>query len=398
MIIYNLTLELSKQSEMPCIYAKQGDSQSRHVVVTLTDNGTVYLPSDGEAHFRARKPDGTTIYDPARINADGTVTLTLTEQTLAVSGTVLADVCLCSDSGKVLSCAPFKILVDGMPQGDPAQSSNEWLSLLNRLYTLELGSTTEEQLENVVSTYLEKNPAVFTPSISVDGWLSWSNNRGLANPERVNIVQLVVDALGGAPVFGVVDKNNIITVSSVLPDGSYLLCYEDADGNVTEIGTVIVGEEESVTVVNLFDAAQASLNARWSNSSYTYVTANGYVVSDYIAVSIPENAENPSMLHWRGGELVNNANIMYFDSGKAILQAADASSAGAGSTPSTVTVLADENGDYQTALGFKNGELQSNWQESTAYIRICLQVNSTSTALTQEDISGIIITVDQLID
>lgn len=56
------------------------------------------------------------------------------------------------------------------------------------------------------------------------------------------IVQQVIVALG-TPVFGRVDENNNIILTGKLADGTYTLKYEDADGNVTEIGTVDVGEQ-----------------------------------------------------------------------------------------------------------------------------------------------------------
>ncbi len=397
MITQNITLDLSQRSSMQHLYAKQGDNESRCVRVTLMDNGTVYTPTGVEAHFRARKPDGTMICNPATINEDGTVTLELTGQTLAAAGTVLADVCLCGDDGQILSSASFAILVEVQPYGEQAESSNEWQTLWKRLHTLELGEATEEQITEAVAAWLQEHPpAPFVPTVSVDGQLSWSNAYGLSNPESVDIVQMVVDALGGAPVFGVVDDKNTITVSSVLADGTYVLQYEDPDGNLTRIGTVTVGE--AAEAVNLFDPALASLNYRWSNSSYAYTATNGYVVSDYIPVVIPADSGTPAVLHWRGALMADKAGIAYFDSSKAILAAGDASTNGADASASTIDVTNDANGDYQTSLGFKNGQLQSNWQENAAYVRVCLQVNTTSTAITQDDIAGIVMTIDQLID
>lgn len=397
MITQNITLDLSKQTPMQYVYAKQGDNESRYVRVTLTDNGTVYIPAGVQANFRARKPDGTMIYNPTVINEDGTLTLELTGQTLAAAGTVLADVCLCGNDSEILSSASFAISVEVQPYGEEAESSNEWQTLLQRLHTVELGYATDEQVNEAVAAYLQDNPpGVFVPSVTVDGNLVWSNDQGLTNPESVEIVQMVVDALGGAPVFGVVDDENTITVSSVLADGTYVLKYEDADGNLTQIGTVTVGEEAEP--VNLFDPALATLNARWSNSSYAYTTTNGYVVSDYIPVVIPADSSNPSVLHWRGALMADKAGIAYFDTAKNILAASNASNAGADASASAITVTTDANGDYQTSLGFKNGTLQSNWQAGAAYIRVCLQVNTTSAAITRDDIAGIIMTIDQLIE
>lgn len=37
--------------------------------------------------------------------------------------------------------------------------------------------------------------ATYTPNVSEDGILSWTNNKGLANPAPINLVALVLDAL-----------------------------------------------------------------------------------------------------------------------------------------------------------------------------------------------------------
>lgn len=51
------------------------------------------------------------------------------------------------------------------------------------------------------------------------------------------IVQAVIAAMG-TPVFGRVDDENNIILTGELADGTYTIKYEDADGNVTEIGTL----------------------------------------------------------------------------------------------------------------------------------------------------------------
>ena len=55
------------------------------------------------------------------------------------------------------------------------------------------------------------------------------------------IVQEIIAELQGLPVFGVVDENNTITVTSQLSDGTYVLKYENNDGTTSEIGTIVVG-------------------------------------------------------------------------------------------------------------------------------------------------------------
>lgn len=60
--------------------------------------------------------------------------------------------------------------------------------------------------------------------------------------DQESIVQDVITALG-APVFGRVDADNNIILTGELADGTYTIKYEDANGTVTEIGTIEVGEK-----------------------------------------------------------------------------------------------------------------------------------------------------------
>ena len=62
---------------------------------------------------------------------------------------------------------------------------------------------------------------------------------------KADIVAELITQIGGMPVFGTVDNDNIITVTSVLTDGVYVLKYENENGTLEEIGTITVGSGES---------------------------------------------------------------------------------------------------------------------------------------------------------
>lgn len=72
----------------------------------------------------------------------------------------------------------------------------------------------------------------------------------LTEAELEAIVQDVITALG-TPVFGRVDGNNNIILTGELADGTYTLKYEDAEGNVTEVGTISTIETSGEISVTL---------------------------------------------------------------------------------------------------------------------------------------------------
>lgn len=138
-ITQNLTLDLTKRAAFQYVNAKQGDNGSRFVKITLTDGGVNYRPPAGSAAtFRAQKPDGTMVLNQAVVNDDGTVTVELTQQTLAVSGDVAADVCLTDNGGAQLSSVSFIIHVENAPTGEQIDSTNEFLKLLEIIERAEL--------------------------------------------------------------------------------------------------------------------------------------------------------------------------------------------------------------------------------------------------------------------
>ncbi len=127
----NLDIELEKESQS--VHAKQGDSQSRYVKVTLEKDGKPWKPKEGAtAVFRALKPDGKSIFNPASIAKDGTVTVELTEQTLAVPGPVYADICITEsgETGDRISTVTFSIDVERAPLGSRIESESEIQALI----------------------------------------------------------------------------------------------------------------------------------------------------------------------------------------------------------------------------------------------------------------------------
>lgn len=69
------------------------------------------------------------------------------------------------------------------------------------------------------------------------------------------IVQQVITALG-TPVFGRVDAENNIILTGELAEGTYTIKYEDAEGNLTEIGTL-----DNIEVPEIINMLHKAINA-----------------------------------------------------------------------------------------------------------------------------------------
>lgn len=108
------------------------------------------------------------------------------------------------------------------------------------------------------------------------------------------IVQQVLTVMG-MHIVGVVGANNDIVFTGNLPEGTYQLKYEDAEGNVQQIGTIEVGAEELVnwlpvsvgadgSIYNADDTPGYKANTRYSASSGAETNYSGCYVTGYIAV------------------------------------------------------------------------------------------------------------------
>lgn len=69
--------------------------------------------------------------------------------------------------------------------------------------------------------------------------------------DKAELVRLVIESLGGQPVFGILDEDNNIILSGDLANGTYTLKFQNKDGTYTDIGTLEVGAiPEPEPVVN----------------------------------------------------------------------------------------------------------------------------------------------------
>ena len=105
---------------------------------------------------------------------------------------------------------------------------------------------------------------------------------------KADIVTELIAQLGGMPLFGTVNDDNTITVTSTLAEGDYVLMYENDDGTLSEIGTITI--VAGVAYANLADPTSSDwlTNYRY-NSSGSLVTVSGgttpLIMTNYLDVS-----------------------------------------------------------------------------------------------------------------
>lgn len=102
----------------------------------------------------------------------------------------------------------------------------------------------------------------------------------LTDADKAEIVQMVIESLGGNPVFGYVDENNNIIVSGNLADGSYSVKYEMEDGSKVNIGNLVLDTNVyySITknLTNCTISNSATQAAQGGSYSATITANDGY--------------------------------------------------------------------------------------------------------------------------
>ena len=127
----------------------------------------------------------------------------------------------------------------------------------------------------------------------------------LTETDKAELVQMVIESLGGNPVFGYVDKNNNVILSGSLADGTYSVKYEMEDGTI-DIGNLVLDSNVYYSVTSTLTNCKNSNSTREvvEGSAYSAtITANdGYELK---TVTVTMGGQNVSV----SGGVINIANV-----------------------------------------------------------------------------------------
>lgn len=234
LVTHELNIDLTKPGVQPMVAAVQGEANTRQLAISLFSNSLAWeIPNGATAAVAFLKPDGTKgLYDKL---PDGTVATTLSgntvnailaPQALTCAGIVLASIIFYKADGDTLATFPFKITVEQNPAAGE-QVSNDYYSpsihdldqaikdLEERVDALGDGGSTGSGAPG-------GNGATYTPHLTPDGELSWTNDKGLLNPAPVNIKGPKGDPgrtpAAGVDYFTASDKKEIVdAVKAAVP-------------------------------------------------------------------------------------------------------------------------------------------------------------------------------------
>lgn len=115
-VVKTISLDFAQKTSPVTVFAKQGDNRTRIIHIQPLMNGVpmnIDTSFQYVAKFAAKKPDGHYVYnDSAKINDDGTITVTLTDQTLAAHGNATCCIMLETQSGDVMTSQNFTLIIE----------------------------------------------------------------------------------------------------------------------------------------------------------------------------------------------------------------------------------------------------------------------------------------------
>lgn len=107
---YNLTLDLQRAFHQVLVM-KEGDHNSRKVIITFTENGQPFSLGDCSVDVRWRKPDQTIITPLCTKEDESSASFLCTEQMLLVPGIANVDAHIYNRDGLQLSTMPFQVSI-----------------------------------------------------------------------------------------------------------------------------------------------------------------------------------------------------------------------------------------------------------------------------------------------
>ena len=155
------------------------------------------------------------------------------------------------------------------------QEANVAISgLVEAIETLGTNKLDASALSSAITTAL----AQAKESGNFDGITPVKGTDYFTEADKAEIVALVIESLGGNPVFGYVDENNNIVFTGALADGTYNIKYEMEDGSTIEIGDLVLDSNVYYSITNTLTNCtngNSALSIVEGESYSATITANG---------------------------------------------------------------------------------------------------------------------------
>ena len=236
-VIENITLDLTRQNGPFQVSVKQYDTDTRHFLVKITNNGQPWKPTDGAVPLlEVIRPDGEA--DAFELTfSDDNVVCVIPGWATQVDGEGFADIAFVDPDGSTISTMPFELVVVESGASLDNMKQNEAYSLLTTL----VGSI--EKIDEALDIVLEAKKELL-------GEHDITFGTEMHDAERVTVSFNGNDPIGYLDFVG-----KTFTAKRVLFTGNVFIAIQNESG---EIESHYAGEsyllvlEEDVLVVGMY--------------------------------------------------------------------------------------------------------------------------------------------------
>ncbi len=188
----NIDLDRRQVAGELTVPVKQGDDQSREIIITLRSSGVAWdVPQSAALRLRLLKPDNTAVYDDLPKSTDGKVHITLGGQMLTATGTARADIEI-TDGGAMLSSFLFYLDISdqAIPDGT-VESSSEFGALQSLISSAE---SAIESCESAAEGVTEAKEEAHTNALAAATAASLANQKAQDAEEAASNAQTQANA------------------------------------------------------------------------------------------------------------------------------------------------------------------------------------------------------------
>lgn len=175
---YRISLDIHDTNSQAMLNVKKDDT-ARKIYFSLTDGGRPYQIAEGcTAVFRAKKPDGTILYNNCTIN-DNVIDYTLTQQTSASVGIVECELTLYGLDSRQITSPRFTLIIeDNLYSESEVESTNEFTELTAAIAEVGNLDASVSKADGVATiTVTKKDGTTVTASVS-DGEKGEKGDKG----------------------------------------------------------------------------------------------------------------------------------------------------------------------------------------------------------------------------
>lgn len=168
-ITKEITVDVAKKNSFQAIVAKQNDNNSRFLKVTLCNEGEkIEVPSTATVLINAERADSSSKAFAGTVNADGTVTVPLTNWMLKLDDAVRCSISVIDSDEQKLTSTSFSLDVEAAEyEGSDATDDDDYDNAANKINTIAEAVACNAVIEKEVATISTTDTSVQLPDTPI---------------------------------------------------------------------------------------------------------------------------------------------------------------------------------------------------------------------------------------